>query len=103
MVDAALAERACAQLALGRLACQALGRRRQRARHERVGLRELKRLGGQQGAQSKWRMCERGDATQLTIVRLKHVLGERELEGQGWDLNTKPHAHLATYSQLESF
>ena len=74
MVDAALAERACAQLALGRLACQALGRRRQRARHERVGLRELKRLGGQQGAQSKWRMCERGDATQLTIVRLKHEL-----------------------------
>ena len=52
MVDAALAERACAQLALGRLACQALGRRRQRARHERVGLKELERLRGQQGAQS---------------------------------------------------
>ena len=23
-------------------------------------------------------------------------LGERELEGLGWDLNKKPHAHLAT-------
>jgi hypothetical protein len=23
-------------------------------------------------------------------------LGERELEGLGWDLNNKPHAHLAT-------
>ena len=22
--------------------------------------------------------------------------GERELEGLGWDLNNKPHAHLAT-------
>jgi len=30
-------------------------------------------------------------------------LGERELEGLGWDLNKKPHAHLATRKLQQVF
>ena len=29
-------------------------------------------------------------------------LGERELEGLGWDLNKKPHAHLAARKVQQS-
>ena len=30
-------------------------------------------------------------------------LGERELEGLGWDLNKKPHAHLAVRKLQQDF
>ena len=53
VVDAALAKGARTQLALGRLACHALGGCGQCARHSCVRLDELERLGGKQGAESK--------------------------------------------------